>query len=629
MSAIGGIVQRDGRPCDLPLLERLARLLAHRSPDGTSTWHRGATGLVHGRLTITPESLHEIQPFVEDEISITFDGRLDNRAELLSALGADGADLVETGDSAIVARLYRKFDVGCVDRLLGDFAFAIWDAPRQRLVGARDHFGVRPFCYRVSEDRVAVASETGALARYDGHMPPPNEGMVAEHLFGTVTSQSDTLFRDIFRLPSAHVLVVDRHGVQVRQYWSPDLCHEIHYRDNEEYVEALRDLLQRAVKARLRVSGPVGVSLSGGVDSSSVTGLAAEMCARRAAPAAHVEAFSVLDPGEGDESAFWSQVVERWQIPSAVVSTGPLAPGQLAEEASFFFDVPNAPAAAMTDRLRVRMRERGVRVALTGSGADEYLGTSTWAYADLLKRGQLTALAHRLRSDAGRGDFCGWKAAAKAAVWPNVPTRLQQLVRRAVRTDITPDTMDRGFCERAGLRDRLARHTIDLPFTSFERYDTWHEGAAGGGIYLTELIERSAARLGVEMWHPFIDRRVIEFALALPGYQLWREGRPKDLLRRAMAPYLPPAVATRLSSPAGPHLLLAGFESEGGRSLFEHMTISGFGWVREDALAAKFDRMTALYRAGDPGFVQPAVTLWRAAAVELWARAITSQTVIQ
>jgi asparagine synthase (glutamine-hydrolysing) len=628
VSAIGGVFHFNGQPCESSTLDALAALLQHRASDGMTTWQEGPAGLVHGRSITTPESAREHQPLVDaaGRVAVTFDGRLDNRTELLRHLGIDAGDQAAIGDAELVLRLYRALGLECVARLLGDFAFAIWDGPVGRLLCARDHLGLKPLCYRRATDRIAWASEAGALARYDSHIPPPNEGMVAEHLSGLITSTRDTVFRDIFRLPAAHLLTADRSGVHVRRYWAPDLCREIRYRDPHEYVAELGDLMRRAVAARLRVAGPVAVSLSGGIDSSAVTGVAAELCRERAVPATRVEALSLADP---DESAFWSQVVDRWQIASSTVPVTPLPAGQLAAEALFYLDVPNSPLAALTDRLRMRMRDGGTRVALTGAGADDWLGPAPYAYADLLRQRRLGALAHRLRHDAADEWFMGWPRAATATVWPLLPAPAQIVVRRVLRRGRPPAWIEPAFASRVDLRERLVPQTIDLPHDSWERYDIWRAGVSGSSVFINEAIERSSARVGVDMWHPFMDLRLVEFGLALPAEHRWRDGRAKDLLRRAMAPYLPAAVAERTTSPDATHLLMAALQPEGGRALFQGMTASGLGWVREEALLARFDRATALYRTGDRRYAALAISLWRVAAIELWARAVATESMVQ
>ena len=236
MSAIGGIFHRDGRPCDPASLAALAARLRHRAPDGTATWSDGPAGLSHGRLITTPN-----RPMKRSR-SPTRPRESRSHSTAGSTTGPSCCGRLDSTASTTPRSATRRWCCGCiarwasdcVERLLGDFAFAIWDGPRASLLCARDHLGLRPFCYRVMPDRVAWASEAGALARFDGTLPAVNEGMVAEHLSGIITSTSDTVFRDIFRLPAAHLLTADAGGIRVRRYWSPDLRAEIRYDDPDE-----------------------------------------------------------------------------------------------------------------------------------------------------------------------------------------------------------------------------------------------------------------------------------------------------------------------------------------------------------------------------------------------------------
>ena len=624
MSTIAGVVYLDGRPCDPAVPQALAEALRHRSPDGTSVWIRGCAALVHGRLLATPEASHEHQPFVDASagLAITFDGRLDNRDDLLLALDAQHTGAPPAGDAELTLRAYLAFGPACVDRLLGEFAFAIWDAPRRRLFGARDAMGLKPFCYRSGPGFLAWASEAGVLARHAGPMPPPNEGMVGEHLMGIVTSRHETLYRDIYRLPPAHVLTADADGVRLRRYWQPDLCAELRYRRDEDYAEHLTELLRTAVAACLRAPGPVGISLSGGIDSSSITGIAAEMVAGGAVPATGIEAFFLQSPGGADDGPFFDQVVARWALPAHRVLAKALRPGQLKDEAAHYGDIPNSPNAATADRLRALVRQTGARVVLTGDGADEWFLASDWAFADLLRRGRLGSLAARLRFASASEDFRGWAAAAKSTVWPLVPKRARRWIRRAVGSGRPHAWIDPAFAVRIDLADRLAQHELTLPFRSYEQYDTWHESTGGAAVHARELFERSAARVGIEQRYPFFDRRIVEFGLAVPPDQRWRNGRGKDLLRRAMAPYVPAEVTRRTSSPHSTHLLVDGIGTEGGPALLANTATARLGWVVENELSALFDRMTALFQAGDDQFAPLAVSLWYVTAVELWARAV-------
>jgi len=335
----------------------------------------------------------------------------------------------------------------------------------------------------------------------------------------------------------------------------------------------------------------------------------------------HVSAFSLV--GEGiDEGIYPAQVAARWGVEATNVAVAPLAPGALAEEARLLADVPNTPNAAYTDRLRQAASTRGLHVMLNGGGADDWFGISRASYADLLKHLRVAMLAHRWRRDAREEGFMGWPAAAKAAIWPLVPGPLQAVARLLLRRGRTPPWIDRRFAARVQLRERLERHHLRLPYSSHERYDTWHQAFSGAAVDHYEQFERSSARAGIDTWFPFFDRRVIEFGLSVPADLRWHDGRPKHVLRRAMAPYLPQSVADRRTNPAGTHLILRGLDGEGGRALFEQMRLAELGWVDPMALLQRFDRAQALCAAGDPRYHWLAMTLWHVAAIELWARAM-------
>ena len=624
MSAIAGVVSLAGRPADRRMLDAMAAALKHRAPDGTSVWADGCAGLIHGQLLTTPESARERQPFVDPSarLAITFDGRLDNRPELLAALDLVSPVDNPIGDAALTLAAYRAFGVASVDHLLGDFAFAIWDGTQRRLFCARDAMGLKPFCYRVDPHLFAWASEVGVLARHAGAVPAPNEGMAGEHLAGIVTSKHDTLFQNIYRLPPAHTLTVDAidGAVQLRCYWQADPSDAIRYRRDEDYVEHLLVLMREAVAARLRATGQVAVSLSGGVDSASVTGIAAELCRARAVAATGIEAFLFVVPGPSDETEFFEQVTDRWGVVGHRVLAQPIPAGRLRAQASAYFDVPDMPNAVMYEPFRALMRQRGARVVLTGG--DDWLGTSPWAYADLLKHGRLGSLAARLRRDAALEDFIGWPAAALATLWPLVPRRAKRMVRRALGRHRPPPWIDPAFAARISLGDRLAQHESSIPFVSYEQYDTWHEGTSGSAVHGLEMLDRATSRTGVEDWHPFLDRRIVEFGLAMPADQRWRDGRAKDLLRRAMASYVPPTVATRLVSPAGTQLIVRGIQTEGGAALVHDMAAARLGWVRQGEVRAKFDDVMRAMGTSDEG--RGAVSLWHILALELWAKAVIS-----
>jgi asparagine synthase (glutamine-hydrolysing) len=625
VSAIAGVVHFDGQPCDPAVLAKMAGRLRRRVPEGTSRWIDGCAGLVDGIVDSSSRR------------AITFDGRLDNRHDLLRQLELTTADGAAIGDAALMLRLYDAFGEGCVDRVLGDFAFAIWDGPRRRLFCARDAMGIKPFFYRVADQSIAWASGAGVLAACAGPMPAPNEGMAAEYLAGRITCKSETLFQNIFRLPPAHVLIAEAQATSARRYWSPDPQAEIRHATDDEYAAHLSALVHEAVAARLRTNRTVGIMLSGGIDSSAVTGVATQLWRAGAVPCGGIETFSISVPGKNDEAPFFTQVSDRWNLPAHRFTAQPVD-GLFRDAISEELDVETYANSPSLHPLYARARERGVGLLLTGVGADEWLGTSCSAYADLVKHARIVALARRLQLDAGLTDFAGWRGAAKAAIWPVLPAPIQHVVRRAVRRGQAPAWIDPDFAARIDLAGRLRRHDDGMRFPTFEQTDTWHEGTSGLAVHSLELFARSTAAFGIELAHPFLDRRIVEFGLALPADQRWRNGRAKDLLRRAMAPHVPATIADRLDSPSASSAFVDAIATEGGTSPFDHLIAEQLGWVRGPYVRDLHERMMRQYRAGDEGYSRGAWTLWIILAMEIWleivtgapapVRAVESQTVV-
>lgn len=627
MSIIAGMARLDGAPMSAMgatgagALPRLAARMASRAPDGVTTWCGDHAGMVHGALFNTPESRQEPQPRRCGALTISFDGRLDNRADLIARLDC-GPD---TGDAALALHAFVKWREAAAEHLLGDFAFAVWDADARTLSAARSTSGVRPFLYREGRGWIAWASELDLLAAGVDVMPPPNEGMAAEYLAGVIASKTDTLFAGIFRLPPAHVLTASASGVRVRRYWSPQPRAELRYRRDADYEEHLTDILGSAVRARLRTGAPAGVMLSGGIDSSAVTALAALACRERTVPCPGVRAFSISLPGSSDEREYFEAMAAAAGISGErFVAQSPL-PGQFREEIARDLDIQTFPHAPTSDPLRAAARDRGVRVMLTGQGGDDWLGSGPAALADLLRQGRLTTLVQRMRRECADDGLLDWPGAVKAAVWPLVPFGLQQLVRAMLRRGQPPAWIDPAFAARVHLLDRLALGRPEVDFRRREDRNIWREGTSGTMVHAMEATSRSGSHFGLEHSMPYLDRRIVEFGLSLPADQRWRDGRGKDLLRRAMAAHVPALIARRVDNPAADHVYIQalGAERPGGGEEARRSTAEQLGWVRQDQSRALRTQAETLYQSGNAEFAWPAWAAWLVRAMDLWLDAVT------
>src|SRR3989454_9825112 len=277
----------------------LARL-AHRGPDGAGVWSGGAVGLGHRLLHTTPESLREHLPLASGDgtLVLTADARIDNRGELLAALGRG----VEATDAELILAAYERWGERCPEHLLGDFAFVIWDARRATLFCARDHFGVKPFYYYHAPGRLfCFASEIKGLLALAEVPRRLNETRVADYLVPLLEDKVITFYQDILRLPPAHRMTVTRQGVRIEQYWALDPEREIRMKSDADYAAAFREIFTEAVRCRLRSAFPVGSMLSGGLDSSSIVCVARQLLAQDGGETLHTFSPVFDDVREGGE----------------------------------------------------------------------------------------------------------------------------------------------------------------------------------------------------------------------------------------------------------------------------------------------------------------------------------------
>ena len=274
MSGIYGMVRLDDRPITREMLAPMVDALAFHGHDGHGQWIGDFAGLGHFMLQTTPESLQERMPAsirIAPHLIITADARIDNRSEIFDALGAPAQGRTKTPDSSLILLAHERWGAGCVERLLGDFAFAIWNTRERTLFCARDPLGCRPFVYSYDGACLIFASDIkGVVARQSSR--PLNEPLLAAHLqMQTYHPQKrQTFFGNVLKLPPGHTLSLKGTDVQLSRYWSPEDAPELRRANPAEYVEELRHLFRQAVESRVRSAFPVGAHLSGGLDSSVI-----------------------------------------------------------------------------------------------------------------------------------------------------------------------------------------------------------------------------------------------------------------------------------------------------------------------------------------------------------------------
>lgn len=625
MSGIAGIFNLDGRPADLALVQAMTDAVSYRGPDGVGYWADGPVALGHRLLQTTPESLEESQPLLDQtgDLCLVLDGRVDNREELRAAIGQTGGRLRDRTDAELILKAYECWDEDCPARILGDFAFVVWDRRKRRLFCARDLLGLKPFYYYADDRRFLCGSALHQL--FEGASIPrrPNEGMIGEYLSLSPASRDETLYEGIRRLPPAHSMTIEAGRVRRARYWDIHPAKQVRHSTDAEYAEHFLSIFKEAVRCRLRSHGPAGSELSGGVDSSSVVSVA-QFLLREEKPVQRFEAFSAAFPGlPTDESTYAREVAGRWGFEPNFVLPEKFSAEATRQTIGRFLDIPYSPTVVIADPLKARAREKGCRVLLTGQGGDDWLTGSVYYYADLLRQFKLRQCLRQIREDH-RADlivdprysllYCGLR--------PLVPDGIRRTVRwlrsRILGREGRPHWISPEFSRKIGLAQRLRRDPARLTFASYAQRDTYDALRSGWHVLALEVIERHGAEFGVEVRHPFHDRRVIEFAFAIPEQQRLRRGQSKFVLRQAMQGLLPDSVRQRVGKADASHLYAEALDALGGKRAVDSLSIAALGWVNRHEVRRMYEEMTLARETSDYPGLPHVQTLWAVFNLELW-----------
>lgn len=575
MSGIFGIVNLDGRPVDVSDLERMRREMAHRGPDGYDIWSEGGTGLGQLMLCSTPESLFENLPWRDPEtgLVITADARIDNREELLRKLGAsrpwpeavlrgqsrDGAgeDSNVIPDSLLIVEAFKRWGEDCARHLLGDFAFAIWNPEEKRLFCARDHMGLRPFFYFFSGSLFVFGSSALAVVAAGSVPRRVRNDRIADHLFWEFEGidKTCTFFEGVLRMPPAHHAVVEASGLKVREYWRPDSEFELRLGSDGEYTDAFEEVLTQAVEARMRCHGPAASMLSGGLDSSSIVGVARNLLQARTGERLPTYSGTSEDGEPCRETRYCRKVVEQGGVDATLLvpSDVPRYSERLRNVDEHIED-PFETGWILAKMIYLTAREHGQVVVMDGIGGDS-AATLTSDYAIFLAKQGQWLTAHReilgMWNHYHRRTIPLWwkyRSLARATLVPDFARQLKRRYWPARREWMEDDYLiSTEYAESTGLRKRLAAYRDRKSLSGCSTLRQAHVRRLGMPYQTagTERYGRLAAACGVENRQPLQDLRLVEFCVSLPWNQLVRDGWSKFGLRRVAERVLPRDVAWR------------------------------------------------------------------------------------
>lgn len=553
MSGIAGFLYLDGRPVVQADLERMASTLDHRGRDGGGIWSNGSAALAHRLLHTTPESLLEVLPRRSRTSSavLTADARIDNRDELIRLLRLGDRPAHEITDSELILYAYEQWGEQCPERLLGDYAFAIWDASHQRLFCARDAYGVNPFFYHHQPGRLFVfGSEIKALLAHEDVPDRVNEAQIRRYMHWNWGTGESTFYRDILRLPAAHALSVNASGLKTWRYWAPDPEREVRLKSDAEYEEAFREVFFEAVRCRLRSAFPVGSMLSGGIDSSSIACTARTLLANENRDALHTFSLVFDAAADCDERRFINPVLAQGGFAPHLILSDELTPLDDIDRVHWHLDEPAHVCLYALPWAKFRTAaQHSTRVLLDGLMGDEVLGNSAseWQLTNLARKGKLIRLLTTTRQYARNMGRSPWLVLRKEVARPLAPApiaRAWRALRRRPAHELNLNGMSGSFVAPSDTPGNGARAAMSrVRRTIRERHASavdarWYHGPFG-------LANLMSAAHGVEVRYPFIDRRVVEFSVALPIEQKFRGGWPRSIARRSLGGILPEEVRWR------------------------------------------------------------------------------------
>jgi asparagine synthase (glutamine-hydrolysing) len=565
MNWIAGICNLDGEPVQARLLEKLFVPVCANVADGVNCWVDGSIGVGAYAPSSTGMSPSNSFPaYADSRVCIVFDGRLDNRDDLLEQvrLRPDEADGMVT--CKVLAAAYELWGTDCLGKLIGDFAFSLWDKTHRRLVCARDIFGVRSLFYWLDGRSLIWATSIRQLLALRQIQRTIDLEYVANYLVRQELPLVLTPYREIKRLEPAHSLVIESGRISLNRYWSPNARNEISYKSDHQYAEHFLQLFRGAVRARLESAGPVWCELSGGLDSSSIACVAYDLVNRGQSSVKELATLSwIYDKAYYSDERTWIQaVVRKCGATAHFICCDECYPLEDLFRSPFRWDEPSFVIifGSLMKRVRDMLYGAGVNVILSGIGGDQtgVPGSCPVYLADLFKRLRLVRVIRDLIQWQREMQLPLATLFGNSCVRPLLhPNRYRfQAELDSIRQPVPP-WIKESFAQSWHIGERALCRLVSPSYRS-----TAYQSRCERILEVGEKLWRGEIESVCEHRYPFLDRRLVEFCLAVPWTRLFAPGQPKSLLRHAMSRYLPEQIQTRAGGKGPDHAIYLALAKE-------------------------------------------------------------------
>ncbi|MCB0570519.1 MAG: asparagine synthase (glutamine-hydrolyzing) [Phaeodactylibacter sp.] len=626
MCGIVGIYHRNGIPPQESLLKSMGDSIHHRGPDDEGLFVDGHIGFFHKRLSIIDlDSGH--QPMSDGGLTLVFNGEIYNYIELRQELAMNGCRFKTHSDTEVILKMYQVYGEAAIARLNGMFAFLLYDKERQRLIAARDHFGIKPLYIYEDADMMAFASEIKAILVHPQAQAALDQESLNEYLTFQFLLGDRTLFRGVKKLLPGHYISIDLKAGTSRlvKYWEPNFKVDRHH-TLDYFVYELQRLLEDTVKIQLRSDVPVGAYLSGGVDSSIVSILAS-----RNIPGT-LKAFTgaFREGKEYDETPYAEIIAERCQAQMFRIYPTEQDFIALLPRLIYHMDEPAVGPGLFPQYMVSRLASENVKVVLGGQGGDEIFGGYT--------RYVIAYLEQAVKGAIFETNDEGEHVVSLQSIIPNLPYLRQYIpmMRQFWKKEAFGD-MDRRYfhlidrSESAlelytqDFRKQYQREAIFSRFQEiFNHPDTLsyynkmtHFDMFGSLPGLLQVEDRVSMAVSLESRVPLLDRRIVDLVSAMPVNMKFKGGEMKYILKKAVRNFLPQEILERkdkMGFPVPLHI----WAQNGASDFIKDVLLSQP--CRERGIF-DMDKMERLIRS-ERAFGR---TLWGALCIELWFQQFIDQ----
>lgn len=542
MSAIFGIISKKGKPVEQEDINKIQQAIAHRTTHGKGLWYNGNAALGFCKLSVYPQQQNEQLPIDAGDLILTADARIDNRDELYSLLNLDKQQWQNEANSYLILKAYQKWGNQCVDHLQGEFAFAVWNKINQELFVTTDQIGFRPVFYYDGPEQFVFCSEIkGVVAAKTSPNYFNEENLINYHF-----RQSDhlqTFNSEVFKLGAGNALVLNNDKIQLKKYWTLEATGRYNFSSDQDWIDCMRNLMYKAVEKRLSYDVPVGVTLSGGLDSSSIACILSELLAKKNKPLYAFSSVLAVNHGgvEVDERSYIEMVGKHCpNIIQTFVEAPNVGPFDNVEEA--FIKDENFPNGFfyMDQALLQAAQQKNIRSLFTGFGGDFWVSwAGRSAVYSLLRQGNYNTAAQLIRQlsvnyntnilSLFKSDYLihtkAWQQLHKLK--PNKGIDWQK--QTALKSEFV-DKFKQGFGSTS-----ISDQRLNMKKT-FE----------GGRVaHIMGMFANRNSWYGMSSCDPMFDKDLMEFLMEVPYHLFNKNGWRRSLIRHAMQGVLPPDIQWR------------------------------------------------------------------------------------